>query len=106
MRYIIFNMAAPLFLKAYEGMMANHEEEFARFSDIHAKFSQDQDKWKTKYDEIGKPILRIISDTENKLCMKMENSGRGKYADNLSDKFRAQVRAAFPLIDLVGVTVS
>jgi hypothetical protein len=99
-------MAAPLYLKAYEDMISSHEEEFARFSEIHARFSEDQDKWKTKYDEIGKPIQRIISDTENKLCMKMENSGRGKFADSLSDKFRAHVRSNYPLIELIGVTVS
>jgi len=87
-------------------MLARHEKEFEEFSKIHDKYKNEGDMWKKKFDETGKPILRIIEDTENRLCSKMEGSGRGQYSTNLSDKFRSEVRKRFPLIDLVGVTIS
>lgn len=87
-------------------MLNRYEKEFADFSKIHDKYKTEGDKWKAKFDEIGKPVVRIIEDTENRLCSKMEGSGRGQYSSNLSEKFRQEVRKQFPLIDLVGVTIS
>lgn len=99
-------MAAANYLKAYEEMVNKHQSEFAAFAEVHDKFKADQTAWKEEFDRLGKPLVRIIEDTENRLCMKMENTNRGKYSSNLSDKFRAHVRAHFPLIDFVGVTIS
>lgn len=87
-------------------MMLKHQKEFDEFKVVHDKFAKDQTKWKAKFDELGKPLVRIIEAEENHLCSKMENSGRGNYSASLSDKFRAEIRKTFPLIDLVGVTIS
>lgn len=97
---------AALYQQAYLEMLDKHPAEFAAFREIHDKFKQDQDNYKVQFDVIGKPVLRIITDTENRLCQKMENSNRSKYAANLAEKFRQTVRGDFPLIDLVGVTIS
>ena len=99
-------MAQQLFAKAYQEMVETHPNAFAAFAEIHDKFKQNPEQWKQQFDEIGKPLVRIISDTENRLCQKMENSSRGKYSSNLADKFRAEVKSHFPLIDFVGVTIS
>jgi hypothetical protein len=99
-------MATPLYRQAFRDLITAHEQLFADFKEVHDKFRKDQDTWKSDFDRIGKDVLKIIEETENRLCSKMENSNRGKFSNTLSDKFRAEVRAYFPLIDLVGVTIS
>ncbi len=99
-------MAIPLYRQAFRDLMNTHAKLFGDFKEVHDKFKLEQDKWKPEFDRIGKDILKIIEETENRLCSKMENSNRGKFSNTLSDKFRAEVRAYFPLIDLVGVTIS
>lgn len=99
-------MALALYQQAFQDTLSAYPDEFNDFSNIHAKYSQDQDRYKADFDRIGKPILDIISRTENKLCSKMEQSGRGKYSAHLAEKFRQEVKSMFPLIDMVGVTVS
>jgi hypothetical protein len=91
--------------EAYEEMVLRHQAQFEEFKVIHDKYAADQDKWKVKFDELGKPILRIIEETENRLCSKMEGSHRGNYSSNLSDKFRQEVKKYLPLIDMVGVKI-
>jgi hypothetical protein len=99
-------MATTQYKKVVEEMIAKHAMEFEKFGEVHNKFKVDQDKWKKEFDEIGKPLLRIIEDAENRLCYKMEGAGMGKYSGNVSEKFRQEVRNRYPLIDLVGVTIS
>lgn len=95
-----------LYVQAYKEMIDKHKDEFAAFAQVHDNFKKDQDTWKAKFDELGKPLVRIITEAENRLCSKMENSSRGKYSANLADKFRAEVKSHFTLIDFVGVTIS
>jgi hypothetical protein len=99
-------MSAILYKKAYQEMVDKYSEQFLAFSQIHDRFKADQNTWKDKFDELGLPLVRIISDTENRLCSKMEKSHQGQYSAKLADKFRAEVKAHYPLIELVGVTIS
>jgi hypothetical protein len=87
-------------------MLNRYQKEFEEFARIHDRYKTEGEKWKSKFDEIGRPVVRIIEETENRLCSKMEGSGRGQYSSNLSEKFRQEVRKRFPLIDLVGVKIS
>jgi hypothetical protein len=98
-------VSAPQFLKAYEDMVLAHQADFDRFAQIHANFSQDQQKYKAEFDQEGKLIQRFVYDAESRLVRKMENSGKSKFADNVSDKFRTVVKAHFPLFDLIGVII-
>ncbi len=93
------------FRQAVEEMVHAHEAEFAEFEKVQALYKQDQTKYQDKFDEVGKPLVRVIEMTESKLCGKMENGGKGKFSATLADKFRAEVKARFPLIDFVGVKV-
>lgn len=90
----------------FEEMIQKHQAEFDSFQRIHDKYKADQSQWKDEFDTTGKPLVRIIEETENRLCSRMENTSRGKYSNNLADKFRSLVRTRFPLIDFVGVTIS
>jgi tRNA A37 N6-isopentenylltransferase MiaA len=91
--------------EAYEEMVVKHQALFEEFKLIHDKYAKDQETWAIKFDELGKPIIRIIEETENRLCAKMEGSNRGTYSANLADKFRQEVKKYLPYIDMVGVKV-
>jgi hypothetical protein len=99
-------MSKTLFLQAYADMVAKNLELFNHFSDLQEKYRQKPEVWKSEFDTVGKSVVRIVDETENRLCSKMENTSKGKYSDNLADKFRSEVRKNFPLIDLVGITIN
>lgn len=99
-------MAKQLYTLAYEEMVKLHAVEFTAFAKIHEQYKKDQTTWQSKFDALGKPLVRIITETENRLCQKMEGGVHGKFSANLAEKFRAEVRTHFPLIDFVGVTIS
>lgn len=104
--YIISDMSNILYKQAYADMVAKHEDLFARFSHIQDLFAADNVRYKAEFDTVGKQVVSLIEAAENHLCSKMENSGRGSYSANLAEKFHTEVKAHFPLIDLVGVTIS
>lgn len=93
------------FKQAYLEMFTAHQVLFEEFKEVHDKYAKDQVAWQKKFDELGKPIQKLVLEAENRLCGKMENSGRGKFADNVADKFRAEVKQYLPYIDMVGVIV-
>jgi hypothetical protein len=92
--------------QAFQEMLARHKQEFEEFKEVHDLYKQDQAKWQEKFDERGKPLVRIVEETENRLCGKMEGSGKGNYSGGLAEKFRQEVRTYLPMIDFVGVKIS
>lgn len=94
-----------LYQKIYKEMVGAHASEFEEFRKISDLYKQDQNKWQGEFDRIGKPLLRIIEEHENRLCGKMEGAGRGTYSANLAEKFRGEIKKNFPLIDFIGVKV-
>jgi len=86
---------AALFKQAVADMVAACPVEFAEFSKLKLEDSQ--------FNVVGKVALRIVEETENRLCSKMEGGGKGKFSGTVAEKFRAEVKARFPLIDFVGV---
>ena len=87
-------------------MISEHRADFEAFGKIHEAYKKDQEKWQTEFDRLGKPLVRIIEQAENKLCSKMENGGKGKFSATLAEKFREEVKKVYPLIDFVGVQIS
>ena len=94
------------FKQAVQDMIAQHPEEFREFGKIHDLYKKDQSKWQIEFDRVGKPVQRILEQTESWLCSKMESGGKGKFSSTLADKFKSEVRAIYPLVDFIGVTVS
>ena len=84
--------------QAVEEMVAQHKDEFEEFKRLRYE--------DTKFHEFGKPLLRLVEQAENRLCGKMEGGNKGMFSQSLADKFRAEVKKLFPLIDLVGVEIS
>ncbi len=59
-----------------------------------------------KFNAIGKQVLKIVENSERKLCGKMEGGKYGTYSANLAEKFRDHVRKSLKYIDFVGVEIS
>lgn len=84
-------------------MYQDNQELFTGFREIHDLYATDKRKWQEKYNELGKPILRIIEECESKLCSQMESGNNAAYSDRLAEKFRAAVKKDFPYIEFIGV---
>lgn len=89
----------------FERMITSEKEKFDAFTKLHMKYSLDQDGLQDEFNKEGTKIVTIIRDWEGKLCSSSEKAGYGGYTTNLSEKFWAEVRKSFPLIDYVGVIV-
>jgi hypothetical protein len=92
--------------KIFMEMIQKHEAEFAHFKDIHDLYATDPKKYKEQFDAEGEKIWEIIRNYEDILCSKTERGTYAKFSNNLSEKFREQVKAFFPKIDYVGVKIS
>ncbi len=87
-------------------MKQNNTELVAEFTKIHAGFAVDPQRWGDEFNRVGRDLLDAIRDWERRLCSGTERGGYGKYSANLADKYWAEIRREFPLIDRVGVTVN
>ncbi|KKU25235.1 MAG: hypothetical protein UX88_C0005G0029 [Candidatus Woesebacteria bacterium GW2011_GWC2_47_16] len=88
-----------------ERMLQTEEALFQEFKEIHAKYSSDQDKFQEEFNLVGEKVLRVVREWENKLCRQSEKAGFGNYTAGLAEKFQAEVKKFFPLIDHVGIII-
>lgn len=86
-------------------MISEHQEEFDKFRDIHAKYQLSSNSHQQEFNEFGKEILEIIREYEQRLCGGMERGQFGKFSDKVSEKFWSRIKKDFPLIELVGVEI-
>ena len=84
-------------------MYEENEDTFAAFRQLHDLYSSDKKQWQEKFNQEGKPILRIIEDYEKRLCSQMESGYNASYSNRLAEKFREAVKKDYPLIDFIGV---
>ena len=87
----------------YFEMVQQNSKQFEEFKKIHDLYREDSDKWQDKYNEVGSVIMGIIKTWENRLCGRMESTGRSLFSGGVSEKFMTEIRANFPKIDMVGV---
>lgn len=91
--------------KAYlQKMYTEHQDLFDRFEDIHHQYQMDKLKFQEEFNSQGIGVMRVVEEWENRLCKQMEKGKNSTYSLHLADKFRAELRVRFPLIDFVGVT--
>lgn len=90
----------------YQKMIDENSEIFNKFMDLHDSYQKNPDANQNEYNTIGEKIVKIIRDWERRLCRESERGQYGKFSAGLADKFWSLVRADFPKIDFVGVTVS
>ena len=93
----------PKYKEYYQQMIDLNKDLFTKFKVVHDNFSQQPDKFRSEYNEIGREVQDIIRDWENRLCAHSENSSFGKFSSSLSDKFWDLIRKDYPKIDEIGV---
>lgn len=84
-------------------MLKENESALFEFKLLHDKYEKEPDKYQDVYNKEGEKILEIVQEYEDMLTSSTENSGYGKYATNLSEKFRSAVKTLFPKLDFIGV---
>lgn len=94
---------ASKYQEFYKLMYVENKELFDYFKELCASYIRDRETYKVRFDEEGKKVMRVMLDWEQKLCRKMERTGKGNYSMNVAEKFREVVRKDFPCIDEVGV---
>ena len=95
----------PKFTQTFNKMLDDHADKFQEFRAVHDQYKLDTKKYQSEYNRIGKPILDIIREYENRLCSGMERGVFGKYSDKVSEKFWDRVKKEFPLVELIGVEI-
>ncbi len=90
----------------YEKMVSENKELFDKFTKTHFEYSIDQDKNQEEFNAVGGKVLDTIHEWENRLCKTSEGAGFGSYTVNLAEKFQAEIKSHFPLIDHVGIVVN
>ena len=91
----------------FKRMIEENKSAFDTFRLIHDKYAlaENSDSLQEEYNREGGKILKLIHDWENKLCSQSEKGGYGVYTGNLAEKFQAEVKKVFPMIDHVGIIV-
>ena len=87
----------------FERMLEENKETFDKFKEIHANYGMDEDKFQDEFNRVGAEILKIVNEWENKLCAHSEKAGYANYTGGLAEKFRGELRIAFPLVDHIGI---
>ncbi|MCX6704431.1 MAG: hypothetical protein NTZ07_03215 [Candidatus Woesebacteria bacterium] len=90
----------------FDKMVSENKEVFGKFTQIHFEYSIDQDENRGKFNQEGERILKIIHEYEDKLCKQSEKAGFGNYTSGLAEKFQAEIKSHFPLIDHIGIVVN
>jgi len=86
-------------------MLETNKDAFADFRRIHDQYALDEEAWQDKFNFAGEKIMKIIKEWEDKLCQQSEKAGYGNYTGSLAEKFQAEIKKEFPLIDHVGIIV-
>jgi hypothetical protein len=88
-------------------MLEANKAAFDSFRLIHNEYAiaADPDKLQDNFNEEGEKVMVIIREWEQKLCSQSEKAGFGSYTTSLAEKFQAEVKKEFPMIDHVGLIV-
>lgn len=96
---------ATKYKEYYDKMVDENKDLFAEFTTAHFEYSIDQEKNQENFNQIGEKVLDVIHEWEDRLCKHSEGAGFGKYTSNLAEKFQAEIKSHFPLIDHVGIII-
>ena len=86
-----------------ERMLENNKELFNGFRTLHDRYALDQEKYQEEFNKEGEKVLVVIREWEDKLCRQSEKAGYGSYTSGLAEKFQAEVKKVFSLIDHIGL---
>ncbi len=89
--------------KYFLEMSEKNAELFAKFQPIHDGYKADRKAWSKQFHEVGKQVVEVIHEWEQRLCAGMERSQNGVFSSKVADKFWSEVKGRFSHIELVGV---
>lgn len=89
----------------FHEMCSENQATFTAFKALHDLYAKDKVAYQSEFNSQGIAIRKLIEEWDHRLCSHMENGKNATYSARLSEKFWAEVRTLFPLIDFVGVTV-
>lgn len=92
---------AAKYQKVFKQMVEENSTLFNEFKKIHDAFPEEKENLQDEFNQVGTKVFRVIRRYEDALCSKSENTGFGKFSENLSEKFWEEIRAVFPNIDQV-----
>lgn len=86
-------------------MLNENRALFDDFQNMHDRYALDMANLQEEFNTLGKQVMKVIRDYENKLCNRSEGNGYAAFTGNLAQKFMDEVRGLFPHIDRVGIIV-
>lgn len=89
----------------FQKMCAENKGVFDEFKFIHDLYQGNRKANQVIFNEQGARVRRIIEDWDRKLCGRMERGKNATYSARLSEKFWAEVKKLFPMIDFVGAVI-
>lgn len=98
-------MAKTRYKEYFDKMLEENKEAFDEFKILHDKYNEDENKYQEEFNEKGKVIKDLVHEYENRLCSNTERGMYSSFSGGLAEKFQAEVRTAFPLIDHIGILV-
>jgi len=98
-------MAKTKYKEYVDKMLAHNRELFDSFRKVHDRYILDPDNLQEELNEIGKKVMSVVNEYEDKLCSQSEKGGYGQYAGKLAEKFRTELRKDFSHINHVGIRV-
>ena len=96
-------MSKVKYKEYFNKMVDDNKSAFEKFKKLHDNYTINQDSLQNKFNEEGEQILELIHEYENRLCANTERGMYNKYSAGLSEKFQAEVKKHFPMIDHVGL---
>lgn len=94
--------------KYYQQMWETHKAALTEFQAAHDHYRANQrdHSLKAAFDTVGKTARTIMEEWDARLCAQMEKGKNSVFSSKVSEKFWAEVKKDFPLVDLVGVEIS
>ncbi len=94
---------ASKYKQFYKDMVQQNSELFDQFKIVHDNFVEDSEKHKKEFNEVGEKVMEIVRSFEQRLTSQMTGSGYGKFSNNVTDKFRDEIKKEYPKIEFVGI---
>lgn len=94
------------FKEYFKKMCEENKKVFDEFQFIHDLYKANKKANQVVFNEQGLVVRHIIEDWDRKLCSQMEKGKNSAYSQRLSEKFWAEVKIRFPMIDFVGATIN
>jgi hypothetical protein len=98
-------MAQQKYKLYYDLMVKNNSKLLDEFKVIHDHYQAEPNKYRASFNQVGRDVLDVMRSYERKLCSGMERTNNAAYSDKVAEKYWAEIRKTYPLVDQIGVIV-